>query len=154
MMKGRHCLTAAIALLVIEASAMDIASSGDWTRTINAADLTGGAGTDLNSEYDSPVGITSINISNGTGSWQVTVRRDTSSWPAGLHVWVRRTSDGTGTGSISGGAGYVEITTLDTVVFSGAEARNNVALQFRVTGLSKNVTPDTYVSSVIYTVTP
>jgi hypothetical protein len=153
-MKGRYWFTAAIALLVVEASAVDISSSGDWTRTITAADLTGGAGSDLNSQYDSPVGITALNISNVSGTWHVNVRRDTTVWPAGLHVWVRRTSDGTGTGSISGGAGYVEITTLDTEIFSGTEARDNVALQFRVTGLSKTVTPDTYVSSVIYTVTP
>jgi hypothetical protein len=152
-MKGRYWFTAVIALLVVEASAVDIASSGDWTQTITAADLTAGAGSDLNSEYDSPVGITTINIDNVSGTWQVNISRDTSSWPAGLHIWVRRTSDGTGTGSISGGAAYVEITALDTEVFSGTGARDNVALQFRVTGLSKTVTPDTYVSSVIYTVT-
>jgi len=151
-MKGRYWFTAAIALLVVEASAVDISTSGDWIQTIVAGDLSRGAGSDLNSQSDSPVGITTINISNVSGTWQVSVRRDTSSWPAGLHVWVRRTSDGTGTGSISGGAAYVEVTALDTGVFSGSEARNNVALQFRVTGLSKTVTPDTYVSSVIYTV--
>jgi hypothetical protein len=153
-MKGRYWFTAAIALLVVRASAVDIASSGDWTQTITAADLTGGAGTDLNSQYDSPVGIATINISNVSGTWHVSARRDTGTWPAGLHLWVRRTSDGSGTGSISGGAAFVEISALDTDVFSGTETRDNVALQFRVTGMSKNVTPDTYVSSVIYTVTP
>jgi len=152
-MKGRYWFAAAIALLVVEASAVDISTSGDWTQTIMASDLSRGAGSDLNSQYDSPVGITTINISNVSGTWQVNVRRDTGSWPAGLHVWVRRTSDGTGTGSISGGAAYVEVTALDTAVFSGTDPRDNVALQFRVTGMSKTVSPDTYVSSMIYTVT-
>src|ERR1017187_8063362 len=90
-MKGRYWFTAAIALLVVRASAVDIASSGDWTQTITATDLAGGAGTDLNSQYDSPVGIATINISNVSGTWHVNVRRDTGTWPAGLHLWVRRT---------------------------------------------------------------
>lgn len=130
----------------------DVSSSGNWTKTIDAGDLVAGAGSDLTGQHDSSSGIATLTISNTAGvSWRIFARRADGTWHDNFNLFVRRTSDGSGSGSITDGGSYVELSTLDTELFSGGGDRANVAVQYRLTGMSKTVTPDLYSSGIIFT---
>ncbi len=130
----------------------DVSSSGNWMKTIDAGDLVAGAGSDVTGQHDSSSGIATLTISNTAGaSWRIFARRADGTWHDSFALFVRRTSDGSGSGSITGGGGYAELSTLDTELFSGSGDRANVAVQYRLTGMSKTVTPDLYGSGVIFT---
>ena len=131
----------------------DLTATGGWSRTITANDLTAGAGSDLASQQESSAGATTLTItSTGGGAWRIKVRHTPSTWHSNFTLWVKRTSDGTGDGSISGGSGYIQVTAVDAELFSGTKDRSNISLQYKLTGLSKNVSPNSYLSSVVFTV--
>ena len=133
--------------------AADITVAGDWLRTITKTDLTAGAGSDLASTYESDAGVTTVAIANTSGgAWRVSLRRADGTWNSNVSLWVRRSSTGSGSGTISGGTTYVQLAALDTEVFSGTGDRSSVTLQFKLTGMSKNVAPGTYSTTVVYTV--
>ena len=80
-------------------------------------------------------------------------RLDDSSWHNDLIVYVKRTSDGQGGGSISGGLDYVFVLTIgQALFFSGKGDRSNIAVQYKVTGMSVDVSPATYNTTVVFTV--
>ena len=141
-------------LLVSNAAwAADISTTGGWSRTITAADLTAGAGSDLASQQESHAGATTLTIaSTGGGAWRIKVRHMPNPWHNDFTLWVRRTSEGTGGGSIAGGSGYLQVTALDTELFSGTLDRSGISLQYKLTGLSKNVSPNSYLSSLVFAV--
>ena len=132
--------------------AADLVSSGDWTETITASNLVSGAGSNLQSQLQSMAGVTSLTISNAPGSWTLRVHRTGSPWAGEVALFVKRTSAGSGSGSIAGGESFVEVTASDVEIFNGSEARSNVALQFKLTGLSVGVSPANYLSSIVFTV--
>ncbi len=122
-------------------------------KTIGPGDLVAGAGTDLAAQYESASGATSLDIANTAGSaWRVLARRSSGTWNGAFRLSVRRSSDGSGSGSIRGGASYVELSNVDTEIFTGVGNRSGVALQLKLNGMSKNVSPDTYSSGIIFTV--
>lgn len=130
----------------------DVSSSGNWTKTIDASELVAGAGSDLISQHDSDFGVATLAISNtGGASWRLFARRADGAWHERFDLFVRRTSDGTGSGAVSGGGSYVTLSTLDTEFFSGSGDRANIAVQYRLTGMSRSVAPDLYSSGIIFT---
>ena len=68
-------------------------------------------------------------------------------------MYVQRTSDGSGSGSIAGGTSYQEVTDTDVKLFWGQNNRSGIDLQLQLTGVSIQVAPDTYTTTVYYTVT-
>ena len=138
-----------------KAEAIDISAVGSWSDTIDASDLQAGAGSNLIDTYESVAGATVLTISNTTGNtdnWRVDVRRTDTAWHSNLHLYVKRTSDGSGSGSISGGLSYIEITTIDSQIFSGAGDRSGINLEYKLTGMSVSVPPNAYSTTVTYTV--
>lgn len=125
---------------------------GDWVETIGASKLVAGAGSDLQPQIESVSGATILTISNAPGSWILRARFSGTGGHPDVSVQVKRTSTGSGAGRIDGGTTYTELTGLDAEICSGTESREGIALQFRLTGLSCHVSPDTYVSSIIFTV--
>lgn len=139
--------------LAIAAPGADISSLGNWTETIDAADLIAGAGSDVTSEYESISGSTTLDIMNTAGSsWRILVRRSDGTWHGNLTLFVRRTSDGSGSGAILGGASYMQLSTLDAELFTGTGDRSSIAVQYKLTGMSKDISPDIYNSGIIFTV--
>lgn len=138
--------------LAVFARAADIVSNGDWHEVITAADLVGGAGSDLPNEVESIVGVTTLTITSAPGAWSVVARRSSIDWHGDLEVSVKRVSDGNGIGSIIGGEAFLELTGSDVELFSGSDDRSDISLQLKLTGLSINVPPDTYLSSIVFTV--
>lgn len=125
--------------------------TGSWSETIDALDLQAGAGSDLIDTYESASNEISIQIVS-PANWRVDVRKSDITWHSNFQLYVRRTSDGTGGGSISGGTTYQEVTDTDQSFFTGNKNRNSVDVQLRLTGVSIQIPPGTYTTTVYYTV--
>ncbi len=133
--------------------AISLTVSGSWSAVIDVSDLKGGAGTDLVASLQSPLNESALSVSQAsTLNWQVTVRRIDGTWPAGLALAVERTSNGTGSGSVSGGTAYLNVTTVDQTFFKGSGNRSTVYLHFQLSGLSVTIPPSAYSTTLVYTV--
>ncbi len=142
-------------VLAIAAPGADVSSIGSWTESIDSGDLVAGAGSNLVSQYESVSGTTTLDVSNTAGgAWRVLARRSSGTWHGSFRLSIRRSSDGSGSGSVQGGTTYMELGTLDTEIFTGGGERNGIALQLKLTGMSTSVPPDTYSSGIIFTVVP
>jgi hypothetical protein len=144
-----------ILLVFTKAEAIDITATGSWNRTIDTSDLASGAGSDLIGIYESTVNATVLTVLNTTGNtdnWRIDVRRSDSTWHGDFILYIQRTSDGTGGGSISGGLSYIAIGTTDSQFFSGAGDRSSVNLQYKLTGMSISIPPNTYSTTVVFTI--
>lgn len=132
--------------------AADLAVTGNWSRTVNNADLAAGAGSDLHSLIESGTAEATLDISNTFGgNWAVVARKSAITWPATVSIAVRRTSDGSGGGTIAGGTAYLTLSTTDQTLFTGTGDRSSVQLQLRTDGLSVEHGVGTYSLNVIYT---
>ena len=144
-----------ILLVFTKAEAIDITATGSWNRTIDESDLAAGAGSDLIGIYESSVNATVLTVLNTTGNtdnWRIDVRRSDGTWHGDFILYIQRTSDGTGGGSISGGLSYIAIGTTDSQFFSGAGDRSSVNLQYKLTGMSISIPPNTYSTTVVFTI--
>lgn len=142
-------------LAMTRVEAIDISATGGWIETIDASDLVSGAGSNLIDTYESPADATDIDISNTANkndNWRVDVRRVDGTWHGDFTLYARRTSDGNGQGSVSGGLSYTQITTTDIEFFSGAGNLSNIDVQYQLTGMSVSVSPIIYSTSVVLTV--
>ena len=137
------------ALLAASTVTAEISGSGDWYAVFNASDLASGAGSDLRSETVSASGVTILTVTT-IGMWRVSARRSAQNWPAGAVLWVRRSSNGSGTGTIEGGDAYVPVGESEIDLFSGSDARSGIAIQFKLTGVSTKLTPGTYASLLTF----
>ena len=136
------------------ASAMDLAASGSWSVPVTASDLVAGAGTGLVSSKDSASTEVVLEVTLTSGStdrWRIDLRRANSVWDGDVHVWVRRTGSGSGTGSVTDGLSWTEVRSTDTTFFEGEGDRSGLPIQIRVTGISLSITPDAYLTSLQYT---
>lgn len=135
-----------------------IVVQGQWSKTINESNLKSGPGSGLKANYASSSSALDIRIA-GVGnnpanpdSWRVDVRRSDTNWHANLRLLARRTADGTGNGSVSGGTAYQEVTTTDQSFFTGTNRRRNIKAQAKVAGVSLQIPPDTYTTSLVLTI--
>jgi hypothetical protein len=126
-------------------------TGGSWSETIGSPPPP--AGSNLPNTRESTTNAISINITSTNGNWGLTVNKTNIKWHDNLHLWVKRTSDGSGLGSISGGSSYVEATDIGNAFFNGNGDRSNVNIQLQLTGISIQVPPDTYTATIYYTVT-
>ncbi|MFP4459747.1 MAG: hypothetical protein ACLFSQ_09190 [Candidatus Zixiibacteriota bacterium] len=133
---------------------MTLTMTGGVSETINRDDLTAGAGSDLASDYISSTSAASIDISSTSGSsWKVQVKKTDSTWDTDLVVYVRRTSDGSGSGTITGGGTYQQVTGTYADLFSGSDDRSSINVQVKLSGMAvADVGADTYSSSVSFKV--
>jgi hypothetical protein len=149
-MKRAFLLLVSSLCFVAATRAADVTGNGDWNSTFDASRLTAGAGSNLANASESVSGVTTLNISSQS-DWQIKVRRSDGNWNSAVSLFIRRTSDGGGDGTISGGGAYVEVTMLDTEFFSGSGDRTAVALQYKLTGMSVAVSPNDYSTTLIST---
>jgi hypothetical protein len=134
---------------------ISITATGSWYEVIDENDLESGPGSDLKSTYESAVDEVVIDITGTVGdldNWRVDVKRVDSNWHSQFHLYDKRTSEGSGTGSISGGTAYQEIGEADQSFFTGSGDRTNIAVQLKLGGMSIQVSPDVYSTDVYYTV--
>lgn len=134
--------------------AIDLSASGGLMRIVNASNLVAGAGSNLLPTLDDAA-ATNLSIINTSGSidhWRIDVRRSDATWHNALSLYVRRISDGSGSGTVTGGLSPVEISGTDVQFFSGEGDRNGLFLSYQLTGMSVAVSPNTYSTTVIFTV--
>ena len=130
--------------------AISISATGIWSETIGSPPPA--AGNDLPNTRESATNAISINITSTSGNWSLTVEKIDSKWHNNLHLYVKRTSDGTPSGNISGGSSYQEVENTAQPFFNGNGDKSNVSVQLELTGISIQVPPDTYTTTVRYTV--
>ena len=139
-----------------EAKQVKISAAGGWNLTIDASDLTSGPGSELaDKESDPGATFLTVSIKGVTWkveAWRVEVRRADSVWDGNLTLYVRRTSDGNGSGIVSGGSSYIPVGSANTSFFSGTEDRSNIGVQYRLKP-SLKAPPGSYGTTVIYTIT-
>ncbi len=153
-MRSALNIAIAAALAAAPAGAADIGlTGGGWSETIDAGDLFAGAGTDIRSPIESGSSEFRVDVSNtGGASWTLNLRRSDLSWPSGVTLAARRTTDGSGAGSISGGASYQTISALDQALFSGSGDRSGIGIQLKLEGLSVQHAPAFYETTVTYSI--
>jgi hypothetical protein len=133
--------------------AINITVSGSWSAVLDVSNLQGGPGTDFLPVMESPLDVVTMDIKQAQRQdWQVTVRRIDGIWPSDLALSVKRTSNGKGNGTISGGTSYQSVTAVDQPFFSGYRNRTNVSLRFQLSGLSVKIPPSAYTTTIVYTV--
>jgi len=138
-------------------AAISISAVGTWSETVDQADLAGAPGSNLNTTYESATDQVSIDISGTVpappaDNWRVDVKKTDTTWHSDLHLHLKRTSDGTGPGTISGGSSYLEVTDTYAEFFGGANDRTGIYLQLKITGVSVSVPANTYSTTIYYTV--
>lgn len=128
---------------------------GNWALSISSADLLSGPGSNLRPVYEDTGSPSYLNITGTSGvadAWRIDVKKVDSIWNASTSLSVKRASDGTGPGSIMGGEAYQQIENTDSAFCSGTADRNNIQLQLEFRGMSLQVPPNTYSTTLVYTV--
>jgi hypothetical protein len=134
--------------------AIDLTASGGLMRVVNSSHLVAGAGSKLVTTFDDAA-ATTLAIANTSGSsdhWRIDVKRSDTTWNSALRLYVKRISDGSGNGAVTGGLFYVEITGSEIQLFSGAGDRSGLTLSYELTGMSVAVPPNMYSTTVTFTV--
>lgn len=150
---------ALVLLVACQASAQPLRlrlnNNSDWDIALDVTNLTGAAGTDFATDIESLDGAQQMWLQNTGGNWRVDVSRADTTWHPSIRVYVRRTSDGTGGTTISGGTAYQEITTVDTSFFTGTGNPRDINLQFSTNGAfaGGGVPAGSYLTTVTYTIT-
>lgn len=136
------------------AEAIDLSASGGLIRVVNTSHLLAGAGSNLATTYDdaAATNLAIVNTSGSSDHWRIDVRRIDSTWNNSLKLYVKRISDGSGSGAVTGGLSYVEITGNEIEFFSGAGDRDGLTLSYELTGMSVAVPPNMYRTTITYTV--
>jgi hypothetical protein len=114
----------------------------------------GGGGSDFG-ETESAANEKLLDIRNPVGDWRIDVKKTDTIWDSNIHLYIRRTGNGTGAGPFSGGFVYQEVTDTDVEFFSGTGASNNIPLQFKLGGsyASSGVSTGVYTTTITYTIT-
>lgn len=158
MKKNSLYLSAIFLILILPtlASASDITSTGDWTGLIiNSGNLSAGIGSPLTATYESTATQITLDIANTLGNpYDVLIRRSDINWHTAVILSARRTDDGIGPGTVSGGLAYQAIDTVDAVFFSGTDDNSTIHVQLQLTDVTVQVPPDTYSTTITFTVTP
>jgi hypothetical protein len=143
-------LIAALSLLVV-ARAANITISGSWSRTIGSGDLQGGAGSNLNPTYASSSNQVYMSVTTTLTNWRVDILRIDSSWNSNFVLSIRRTGNGMGSGTVSGGTNYQTILTTSQTLVTGSGNLYLIALQEQLGGVSVSIPVATYSTTIQYT---
>lgn len=136
------------------ARAMDLAVSGAYDVSVSAVDLTAGAGSPLPSTVTSATSEVLLDVAATTGAadaWRVDVRRIDGVWDPDIRVWIRRTGEGSGPGTVTDGTAWVEVGPTLVPFFSGTADCGSTPVQIRITGLSLAVPPGALATVLQYT---
>ncbi len=139
-----------IAISSQKATSINVIITGSWDLSITANDLVSGAGSELKSIYESNEDAITIDITQTGKDWRIDIHKEDTNWPSNFHLYVKRTSGGSG---ISGGTTYQEVTDVDTYFFGGEKRQSGINVQLKLSGVSLTVPPNSYITTVIYTVT-
>jgi hypothetical protein len=134
--------------------------SGGWTVNVPPANLPTVAGSDISvTTYTSGTNQTILRVNSpftsGFTGWRVDVSRIVTTWNAGLHLFIRRTNNGTPGGRLVGPLNvYQEVTATPTEFFrcNSRTQITNIRCQLQLQGVSA-VVGRSNSASIVYTVT-
>ena len=143
-------LLSLLIFICVEGQAQDITVTGAWSETIDAMDLLSGAGSDI-APIDSGTSQLTIDLAISTSnSWNVSIIRNNTNWHSNLILSAKRTSDGTGLGTISGGTSWQEVTNSSAGFFGGVgEPGNRTGISVQLKLQSSITVPQGNYSSTI-----
>ena len=139
--------------MIRQGQAIDLSVTGSWVLIIDILDLQGGAGSDLISDYSSDASAITIDVGKNKSTWTISVRGSFSNWDSNMIYRVRRTSEGSGPGWVSGGDSWTSVNETDQQFFTGNRQRSNINVQCGITGVSLQIQPSNYSGTITYTVT-
>jgi hypothetical protein len=144
---------AAITLAAVLGAAT-LTVTGSWTVSIGQANLSGVAGSDLTATYASATNAATLGVSSALyQNWRIDVYQQNTTWYAAMHIWVKRTNNGTfGTGTYSGGTTFIDLNATSQTFMTGNGNRSGFTLQFQLTGVSCAVPAQSYATTVVYTI--
>lgn len=137
--------------------AQRITVNGNWTLDLRN-EITE-AGSDYIGTYTSAANQSRIRLRNlGPASYSVSVRYTPfNNWNNSIALRARRTANGNGSGTITGGTVYQIITTMDTAFFTGTRNRRNINIQYELSGVSVTIpvitTNPQFRARILYTLT-
>ncbi len=137
--------------------AATLTSSGGWVAEIGSSDLLFGAGSDLKDGYSSPVAATTLEVSgcaDQSEEWEIRIRFGDQIWDNHFSLAAKLTSKGTGEGVIIGGDTFQVITASDTIFLTGQGDQSGITVQYQLTGVSIQILPENYSTTVEFTITP
>lgn len=138
----------------------EIKVTSGWRQIMDASDIKN-AGSDFPLYVESKKKETSLTIKafpkskqmDLYGSFTVFVHQEPVFWDNSLVLFVRRTSKGMSSGgTIYGGISWQEIHRFSSNFFELVGKRKNIAVQYRIKGLSVLLPVDTYSCEVVFTV--
>jgi hypothetical protein len=138
----------------VPAAALSFTVSGGWSLTLDGADLSGTAGSDLVSSHASASNAVVIDIADAVDQfevWYIDIHKVEGTWDASLILSAIRTTDGTGLGTISGGTALREITDTETRFFEGTGNRGAIHIQLTLDGISVILGSITHSLQIVYT---
>jgi hypothetical protein len=128
--------------------------TGGWTLPVGSAQLAGQAGSDFIPEQSSAANAVVIDVTGAlldTEPWFITVHRTDVLWDPTLTLSTRRTSEGVGGGTISGGSAYQTITLVAQSFFQGTGNRSSIQVQLRLGGISVTIGARALFTQVVLT---
>ena len=152
-LRGREARWVTLLTLLLGTSvhAAGVTLSGNWFELIGTDDLVMGAGTDFRSTIETGAAGAILGITNTQGApWTLWVRHDASTLPVAVYIAVRRTANGTGPGSISGGNDFLVVRDYEQILFQGVGDRTGIDLQLRLAGISISQGPGLHGCNLIY----
>jgi len=155
---GRTVLGLTLSLLILASALQAVISitvTGSWTLSITSANLSGAAGSDLTSFFESATNQLAMTIGGSGGhTWRVDVHRVDATWHANFGLYIKRTNGGTaGKGTVyAGGTEYALITTSDQTFWTGINDRQFIYLQEKLDGVSCAIPAASYSTTIYFTV--
>lgn len=133
---------------------VSIRVGGRWTLgNLDENDLTGGAGTDFPGTWESVSDLIDIDVTKTDNTWAVEISKTDTLWPSQVRIYARRTTDGSGDGTITGGTSYQEITDTDEPFFSGTGDRTAIKVQLKLESMTVGINMEDYSTTISYTAT-
>jgi hypothetical protein len=151
ILKTAVCAIVCAITIPVSVRSQSISVTGTWSLLLDQTMLQAGAGSNFIDPIVSAVSQAHIDISPRSygRTWDVYVRKQDTYWDNSLHIDIRRQPYA----NIIGGLTFFEVTDTDQQFFYSdlRKKTNNVQIQFQLRGASVSLTPNTYTTTIVYT---
>lgn len=128
-----------------------------WNLTVNSSNLgpPAEAGQQLTSTYTSATVTSTLTVTGAGNSqpWRINIRKSDGSWNSQFSLEIERTSDGSGSGTITPDPGFIQVRDTDTVFITGTGNRKDMNCLYRLSNITLLVPPGNYSTTIIFTLT-
>ena len=134
----------------VQGQVITVTNTVDFTFT--SASILAGQNYSPEIESTSNAVLMSITGFKNKDNWSVTVNKSDANWDTGVAVYVKRTTAGTGLGTVSGGTTYLQVlNTPQTFVTGTGKHVSDINLQYKLNGISVELEATTFYTDIVYT---